>query len=342
MARTLQVWSPVQGDVTLNAQLLNEILGGGSGSLIETAITTNVGGTLTAAGLVGGQIARTGPTAAYTDTLATAALIQVALQGTTFVSGQTFVTRIKNGTAYPQTLGTPGGTVVLPAAVVIPPFSIGSYFATVGGTQAAPTITFTHIGTAPIRVSEESVTPLATALTTNGAGTITAAGIAGGITLRTGSTSAFTDITGTGTAIIAAAASLLTTGAAAKYKYVNNTVAAATLTAGVDVTISGASVIPANSWVEYVLTRTGTTTVTLVAIAQGYFPKVGTTAAANGATPVAVSDARVTASSIITLTINTPGGTAHGAFVSAKTAASGFSINSLSGDTSTYDYEIRG
>jgi len=45
-----------------------------------------------------------------------------------------------------------------------------------------------------------------------------------------------------------------------------------------------------------------------------------------------VADANTTTNSNIILTLNTVGGTPHGAFVSAKTAGTGFSINSLAGD----------
>src|SRR5690348_14321496 len=61
-------------------------------SLVETAITTVGNGTLTAAGLVGGQILRTGPTAVYTDTTDTAANIVTALGE--FLSGSTFQVEI--------------------------------------------------------------------------------------------------------------------------------------------------------------------------------------------------------------------------------------------------------
>ena len=119
------------------------------GNQTETAITTVGNGTLTAAGLVGGQIARTGPTAPVTDTLATAAQIVAALPS--FILGATFNVRIKNGTVFTDTLAAPGGgNITLPANMTIPPFSAWSAFGTLGGTAAAPTITFTHVSTAPL------------------------------------------------------------------------------------------------------------------------------------------------------------------------------------------------
>ena len=117
------------------------------GDLVETPIATVGNGTLTAAGLVGGQIARNGPTGPFTDTTVTAALIVAALPS--FVAGSTFVVRIKNGTQYLETLQ--GGIgVTMPSDVVVPPFSAWSAFGTVGGTAAVPTIVFTHISTSPI------------------------------------------------------------------------------------------------------------------------------------------------------------------------------------------------
>lgn len=337
--KTLILWSSVLGDVLINAQLLNEILGSSeAGGVTDTAITTNVGGTLTAAGLVGGQITRSGPTAAFSDATDTAAHIQAALQGSTFLAGQSFIARIKNTTIYPQTL-TAGSGVTLPATVLVPPLSVGFYIVTLGGTQAAPTATFAHTATVPLHTLQLLAS---TAVTSTGAGSVTAAGIAGGVTARSNQSAAQTDTTDTADNIIAAVPNMAV-GQSVLWTYANNGNFAQTLAGGTGVNAAGTiGVVPAHSWVQYLVTYTAASTVVMTAIGQGYFPKLGTTPAANGATPVAVSDTRVTASSIITLTINTPGGTAHGAFVSSKTADTGFSINSLVGDTSTYDYKIEG
>lgn len=339
MTKSVTVWSPVTGDLLLTAALLQEILGGNSG-IATTPITTVGAGVLTAAALVGGQIGRTGPVAAYSDTTDTAAAIVTALGG--FVSGQTFISRIKNATAFVQTLL--GGTgVTLPAAAVIPPLACGSYFGTVGGTAASPTVTFTHMVTVPIyagaRISDEQ----ASALVTVGAGTILAAGMNAGVTTRGGTQiAAFADTTDTAAAIIAGVSNLTAVvGSATEWTYVNNTIFPATLGGGTGVSFVGATVIPANSWAKYLVTYTAAGTIVITALEQGYFPKSGTVVA-NGATPVAVVDANVTAGSQIALTLKTVGGTPHGAFVSSVTAGTGFSINSLASDTSTYNYEIRG
>lgn len=117
-------------------------------SFANTAITTAGAGTLTAAGLVGGLITRSGPTAAYIDTVATAAQIVAALPE--FQSGASFPAQIKNSTAFTQTLATATG-VTLNTIVDIPPFSTASYELVLGGTSASPTVTFTHYSTAPIQ-----------------------------------------------------------------------------------------------------------------------------------------------------------------------------------------------
>lgn len=332
------LWSSQIGDVP--PSLINELLGGG-GNLVNTSIGTVGNGTLTAAALVGGQIARTGPTSAYTDTTDTAAAITAALGN--FASGATFTARLRNSTAFPQTIA--GGTGVTWSAVtVIPPWSVGVFFGTIGGTQASPTVTFRNTSVTTSYQHAAGGNPIATALTTVGAGTITAAGIASGVTVRSGATSAFTDTTDTADAIIAAAISTTTgIGESFTYNYVNNTVAQGTLAGGTGVTVSGATVVPPNSWVQYLVTYTAASTVTMVAIGQGFFPKNGTFVA-NGATPVTVSDARVTATSQIDVTLKTVGGTVDVARpnIVTITPGTGFNVVAAASDTSTYNYSIRG
>lgn len=339
MAATLKypLWSSVIGDVP--PALLTELFG--SDSIVNTTLTTVGNGTLTATALVGGQISRTGPTGPFTDTTDTAANILTA-DGGDFVAGDTFLIRIKNLTAFPETI-TAGAGVTWSAVTVIPPFSVGNYFATLGGTQAAPTFAISHMGTSPAFLTGAAVAPVATPLTTVGAGVITAAGFAGGVTTRSGSTTAFSDTTDTADAIIAAGfSSASAIGSSFTYTYVNNTVAAATLGGGTGVTVSGITVVPAHSWAEYLVTYTAADTITMVGIEQGYFPKVGTLVA-SGATGTTVSDARVTAASQVVLTLATVGGTIAGApFLSAITPGTSFVVKAGASDTSTYTYAILG
>lgn len=190
-----------------------------------------------------------------------------------------------------------------------------------------------------------NLTTVITALTTVGAGTITAAGIAGKITNRGGTQiAAFTDTTATAAAIIAALpAGAQVIGDSFSYTYMNNTVFPATITGGVGVTVSGVTVVPANSWVRYLFTYTAANTMTAVGYEQGYFPHVGTYIN-NGASAVTVADTNVTAGSIISFTLKTVGGTVSASAPNVKTITpgTGFTVAGLASDTSTYNYEIRG
>lgn len=225
---------------------------------INTAITTVGAGTLTAAGLAGGVITRSGPVAAYTDTTATAAQLYTQLGS---ITGVAFITRIKNTTAFAQTLAA-GSGVTLPASVIIPANSVGSYLFT---QVTNNTVTVVHISTTTLTNNAPEVV---TALTTVGAGTITAAGIAGGVTTRGGSQSAtpFTDTTDTADNIIAAQPNAHI-GVSWEYTYKNNTDGAATLTGGTGVTVSAVTIVPANGAARYLVTYTAADTVTMAGIA---------------------------------------------------------------------------
>lgn len=305
---------------------------------IVTNITTVGNGTLTAAGLVGGELVRTGPTAVFTDATDTAANIIAALPGA--VVGSSFNILLKNATAFTQTISA-GTGVTLPLTVIIPAFSVANY---VGTVSTASTVTLVHIDTTPISIGGVNTAMSSTALSTVGAGTITAAGINSGLTTRTGSTAAFTDTTDTATNILAGNAGLVNKiGTSFVYTYVNNTVAVATITGGTGVTVSGITAVAANSWAKYLITYTAAGTITMVGIEQGYFPNVGIYIN-NGATPVTVANAAVTANSIISFTLKTVGGTVSASAPNVKTITpgTGFTVAGLASDTSTYNYEIRG
>lgn len=189
------------------------------------------------------------------------------------------------------------------------------------------------------------VNPKTTALTTVGAGTITAAGIVAGVTLRSGSTSAFTDTTDTAAAIIAAASGSVI-GSSWSYIYVNNTVALATLAAGSGVTLTGAVPVPPNSSATFLATYTGAGAVSLVLVDTAYFPHSGTFTALTGGgsgNPVTITDANVTATSNIIITLKTVGGTV-GAIphVQTITPGTGFTAVNTGSDTSVYAYTILG
>lgn len=251
--------------------------GGATTDYVSTSITTVGNGTLTAAALLGGIVVRTGPVAAYTDTTDTAANILTSIG--TFVSGATIAFIIKNATAFPQTIA--GGTgVTAPTTNIIGPFQEGEYFGTIGGTAAAPTIVLSHIQTGAISSVPSSVTPQIATLATNGAGTLTAAAITGGLINRTTVAAPFTDTTDTAANIIAANPGLLgKIGASFIFIYSNNSTGLATIAGGTGVTVSGVTNIPFGMSAEFLITYTAAATLTMVGL--------GVTNAASTLLPVA-------------------------------------------------------
>lgn len=234
-----------------------------SAPFIVTPITTVGNGTLTAAGLVGGEILRSGPTAAFSDATDSAANIIAALPGS--VVGSSFNILIKNSTAFTQTI-TAGAGVTLPSTVITPAFAVNNYVATV---STASTITLVHIDTTAISVGANSTAPSVGTVSTVGAGTLTAAVFVGGLISRTGSQSgtAFTDTTDTAAAIVAACANLVNKiGTSMLVEYANNTNAVATVTGGTGVTVSGVSVIPANTISQFLVTYTAAATLTMTGL----------------------------------------------------------------------------
>lgn len=184
-----------------------------------------------------------------------------------------------------------------------------------------------------------------TALNTVGAGTITAAGIVGGITKRGGSQSntAFTDTTATG-AQIEAVLTDLSVGESWIWSYQNTTNANATLQAGATgVTLSGITVVYSNTTASFLVTRTAANTYTIVGFEQT--APIGSfgTFTCNGTTAVTVTDSRVTANSAIDITLKTVGGTV-GAIpaIQTITAGTGFTVAGTASDTSVYNYLING
>lgn len=302
------------------------------GTDVQTSITTVGDGVLTAAAMTGGLISRSGPVAAFTDTTATA--VQLAALGQV---GGSFYVAVKNLTPFTETLAAGVGVTFSLVSTVIPGNSVGTFLVVVNSATAA---TMYHVDTTNLSIQNTEAT---TALTTVGAGTITAAGIASKVTLRSGSQSGtpFTDTTGIAADIITAQANAHI-GISWEYTYVNNTNAVATLTGGTGVTVSGVTVVPANAWAKYLVTYTAAATITMVGIEQGYFAHSGTFAN-NGTSTVTTADANVTAGSNIVITLKTVGGTV-GAIphLLTVTPGTGFATVGTASDTSTYSYTILG
>lgn len=306
----------------------------GVGEAMFTSITTVGAGTLTAAAIIGGGISRSGPVANFTDTTDTAANIVAAIPAA-FV-GQSFYVKIKNLTAFTQTISG-GSNVTVSGAIVVPPNSIAEYLVTLTSLSA---VTFLHVYTTLI----SNLSPLInTSLTTVGAGVITAAGIVGTVTVRSGaqSATAFTDTTDTAANIIAAQDNARI-GQTWMFMYQNTTNAPATITGGSNVTVSGVTLVPANSTAWYVVNYTAANTITMVGFAANANPIFGTFTA-NGTSTVTVTNAAVSPNSQVGVTLKTVGGTV-GAFPTIKTitAGTGFTVVATISDTSVYNYCITG
>lgn len=229
--------------------------------IINTAITTVGNGTLTAAGIVGALITRSGPVAAFSDATDTAVAIVAALAA--YVANESAILRIKNTTAFAQTI-TAGAGVTLTGNVIIPANSVGEYLVTITSPTA---VTILHIDT----VARTTENPDAiTVISTVGAGTLTGAGIAGEIISRTGSQSGtpFTDTTDTAANIVAATPNIHI-GDVFEFTYQNTTNAVATITGGSGVTVSGITAIAAGASARYLLSYTALNTFTMAGFSAG-------------------------------------------------------------------------
>lgn len=280
--------------------------------IVNTAITTVGNGTLTAAGIAGGLITRTGPVAAYSDATDTAAAIVAAFPS--FVSGATFFLTIKNATAFEQTI-TGGVNVVIAPTNIIGPFEEGLYYGSISGTAAVPLVTLNHLMTNAISLAMSVVSPQVTTINTVGAGTITAAAINGGNLARTGTqTVAFADTSDIATAIIAGNPGLVgKIGSSFIFYYGNTTTWPVTFGGGTGVTVSGITIIPAGSVVAYLVTYTAAATITMVGIGvtQNLSTQVAIAGSTSGEiilTPVAIAGQNTLTLPAVTGTVATTSG----------------------------------
>ncbi len=332
-AQLLDIFAGPRSAQTTLANLLQFLRDGES--LVNTAISTAGAGTLTAAALLGGVITRTGPVAAYTDTTATAAQINTA-QGADTPAGSASLVYIKNTVPFAETIAAGSGVTLTPTTPIIPPNSVGTFLLT---RTSATAYTLVLIDAVPLTSG-----PLlaSTTLATNGAGTITAAGIAGGITTRTTVAANFTDTTDTADNIIAALPNA-NIGQSFVWRYVNSSTATATIVGGTGVNAAGAvGAVPPNTVGTFLVTYSAASTITIAAGGRSAPTSVSGTFAANGATPVAVSNVNVTANSSIVITLKTVGGTVSPSvpYIATITAGTGFTVTGTASDTSTYNYLI--
>ncbi len=195
--------------------------------------------------------------------------------------GQTSATQLTTGFNRIATCATAGDSVKLPTSAagrMVVVWNAGAASAQVFGAgtdtinsvatatgvpQAINTLVVYHcfaagnwIATAPLHMAAN------TAISTVGAGTLTAAAIVGGVITRSGSTAAYTDTTATAAQIVAAVPTprvglswILT---------IKNTVAfTQTLAAGTNVTLSGQTVIPGLATAQFLVTLTSLTAVSI-------------------------------------------------------------------------------
>lgn len=241
----------------------------------NTAVTASVGTTFTAAAFNGHLITRSGPTANFSDATPKAADIIAALPAGAAV-GKSYIMRIINTTPWVETL-TNGVGVTQTGITIIPPNSTLIALVTYTGAGA---VTMYGIHLAP-----DVIQPLIveTSLATVGNGTITAAGIAGGITVRSGSTSAFTDTTDSVTNLLAALPNAVV-GQSFYWVYQNETNSTATIQGASNVTVSGITNIPAASWAQFLVTVASATTFTIQGVEFGPLTPVPVTQYATGTT----------------------------------------------------------
>ena len=251
----------------LTTQQIASLAGGsGAGGPDKVTTITTVGnGVLTAAGILGGVIVRTGPTGAFSDTTASAAAIIAAIPGA-FV-GLSFYVTIKNGTAFAQTL-VAGVGVTLPTTVVIPANSAGQYLVTLTSLTA---VTFAHIVT-PLTIG---ITPAQFTTAALSAGTLAAGAITGAsfvVLQNTGATP--------GAQTVRTAAQMLAdfpqarVGMSYHMRIVNTGAGTLTLTAdgGATVTITGTATVATNTFRDYIVTFNTATTATIQSIGSGTSP----------------------------------------------------------------------
>lgn len=152
---------------------------------------------------------------------------------------------------------------------IVPPPLTGSELVAIdtGGAEVASCTTQAIADLASLSSNNTQITTISTA----GAGTLTAAGIIGGIISRTGAQAgvAFSDTTATAAAIIAALPAGAPVGTTFVVEIVNNTDATETILAGVGVTLAGNVILPKLTSEHYLVTVSSAVAVTMTSIAGG-------------------------------------------------------------------------
>lgn len=266
--KTLNLWDPENGTTILDKALLEEILGGGAegGSPLLTTLNDADDTVITAAALIGGAIARTGATAAATDTTVTAqALIDAIGDGDNadLPVGSAWYVNYVNQTAQQITLA--GGTgVTASGALVIPPYSSAMLLLTYSADT--PAFTLVGLGVFP------NVAPLPAYKLTTAAlesATMAAANLAGADSVtyvNTGTTPANLQMP------TAAALWAILPNPVVGYTYELNirngsgSANTATITTNTGITLSGTMTIAQNATCRFLVTFTSATAATVTSV----------------------------------------------------------------------------
>ena len=231
---------------------------------VNTSISTAGAGTLTTAGLLGGLITRTGPTADYTDTTETAANIQAAWS--TGASGAEIIVHHKNDVGFTCTLAA-GSGVTLAGITKVPP---NSTLAMQMRWTGSNTITITGFAVSP---NDSMPNELVTTLNAT-AGTLAAGKVSGARSVTMISSNATP-----GSQALRTVAQMLTdipnakVGTTWRVRIANS--GAGTLTLATDAstqwTMSGTMTVAQNTFRDFVFSITGATAGTVTSVGVGTY-----------------------------------------------------------------------
>lgn len=234
---------------------------GVNGYPVSTSITTVGAGTLTAASLTGGIVARTGPVAAFTDTSSSGALLDAALPNNNNIA---WMVQYKNFTAFAATI-TGGTGVTVSGRTVVPANSIGNYLIT-----KSTTATYTMVGIGTYNQALFNNFSLIGTADNGTTQTMTAAMVSGGALtyhVTTGGTTPSLTLP-LATAIDTALPDFRT-GQSYTLRIINSNSGTATIVTNTGWTTSGTLTIATNTWREFVVTRTDTATYTITSVGTG-------------------------------------------------------------------------
>lgn len=229
------------------------------GPQYATRASASTTDTISAYTLTGGLMYRSGASSAVAATTDTAANIITAI-GPNYFVGMTFIFYYTNANTSAGAVTFTAGTGVTLAGISVVP--IGTTLMCIGTVTSATTVTLAGQSVFTSVYTIATPTEVNTAITTVGAGTLTAAGIAGGLITRTGPTAAYTDTTDTAVAIVAAVANAYV-GQSFELNIKNSVNFTETLAAGVGVTLSGITQAPPLTVLRLLVTFTSLTAVAI-------------------------------------------------------------------------------